>query len=408
MTHTASQSIYPRTIGQHQELRRTVNHKFWYNPVSYWTWPILHRDVSCLTRRLWDKRRSFPAFRSFLKTTTILLCLWQSLKSTYIKDALSEAPPGWDIIYLGWCSELCTFEKPVSAHLQTAVAPLCTHSFALSQKGAAKVAAVLKRGGRPNDVDLRLAIMNGELESYKTNEPLFDQIKNLGDTASQQIAAAMGKAQNDTAGLTNSHNLNPQTQLCHPEKGSNFRSVVDNMMESMQGWREKMVMHRASSLQGRKQLKLLMPQSAIQAARDANLLNRVKQLENVNGTKGFREVYADVDRMVEALHWSAAARRLRRDSDPCTVYGEGGTYGGIVGYGISDYGFECSTTTPAPTGTPTRTPTPAPTRSPTNQPTNGGKMGMGKSESDSGNSGMGMGMGMMGMGMMGMGKSGSN
>lgn len=200
----------------------------------------------------------------------------------YITQALHEAPPSWDMIYLGWCSEVCSFEQPVSPHLQTAIAPLCTHAFALSSKGAVKVAQVLRRGGQPNDVDLRMAILDGQLEAYKTAIPLFDQIKNLGETAAQKISVAMGTtASPNTTGLSNSHNLNPQTRLCHPEAGSNFRSVVSNMLKSMQGWREKMVTHRASSLQGRKQLKLLVPQSAVAASGDVKLQQRMQQLGDV-------------------------------------------------------------------------------------------------------------------------------
>lgn len=94
--------------------------------------------------------------------------------SLYITQTLVEAPASWDIIYLGWCSELCTFQRPLSSHLQTAVAPLCTHAYALSPKGVHKVAKVLRNGGQPNDVDLRMAILDGVLEAYKTAVPLFD------------------------------------------------------------------------------------------------------------------------------------------------------------------------------------------------------------------------------------------
>ena len=224
----------------------------------------------------------------------------------YVLTAMNEAPEDFDVMFLGWCMEACSAAAQISAHLQTAVGPLCAHAYIVSAAGARKLLKRMLPASEPNDVVLRKMLVSGELRGFKTKHVLFEQTKNTyiaahdNNTAMKRIEASRNVS--DVLGGTSvwgSSLHNPPTLLCHlqDDDASGLQDILSRLIDDVRR-------HRVSALSwlltfgSNKQLQevaqlgvnSLLPEATRYSEADATFLkNCVGNKEPHMGSHGYSE-----------------------------------------------------------------------------------------------------------------------
>ncbi|CAG8569720.1 16111_t:CDS:1 [Cetraspora pellucida] len=107
-----------------------------------------------------------------------------------ITDIMTEVhrnlPHNWDMLYLGHCNEWGSnyLKTNLTVHaLHTTGHPQCTHSYAVSAKGARKLVEKLNIDNPKDhiDVDMPALIMNKEIISYSIHPQIVVQFKGVND-----------------------------------------------------------------------------------------------------------------------------------------------------------------------------------------------------------------------------------
>ncbi|KAJ1971972.1 hypothetical protein H4R34_005564 [Dimargaris verticillata] len=109
-------------------------------------------------------------------------------------DAVNRADPNWDMVYLGHCSGIERKKKVVNeaADIYPSFSPACTHGYAVSKLGAAKLLKLLRKFKDPIDVAIIDHIQNGDLQSYSRGRPLFSQYHNKVDWSDVNANGGLG------------------------------------------------------------------------------------------------------------------------------------------------------------------------------------------------------------------------
>ncbi|KAJ1975257.1 hypothetical protein H4R35_003226 [Dimargaris xerosporica] len=109
-------------------------------------------------------------------------------------DAVHWANPNWDMVYLGHCSGIERKYTVVdkAADIYPSFSPACTHGYAVSKQGAAKLLKFLQVFKDPIDVAIIDHIRNGNLQSYSRGRPLFSQYHSKADWSDVNADGGLG------------------------------------------------------------------------------------------------------------------------------------------------------------------------------------------------------------------------
>ena len=98
-----------------------------------------------------------------------------------MKKTVKNIPKDCDILFFGYCWDVCKHIKPVNDYISTSYYPRCRHAYSVNRKAAEKI--IQKTLPMYNNGDEMMAklIGNGELKSYSASNILFEQNRaNLG------------------------------------------------------------------------------------------------------------------------------------------------------------------------------------------------------------------------------------
>ncbi|CAG8559710.1 12070_t:CDS:1 [Acaulospora colombiana] len=117
--------------------------------------------------------------------------------SSVMLEILRILPADWEMLYLGHCSQE-DFGEPLGESsgfkLFKSTRPSCTHAYAVSSSGAAKLLELLVNPKMPVDVELVFNIEPGKIISYSIEPPLIAQWKSP-DNPSDISPGAMDEMQ---------------------------------------------------------------------------------------------------------------------------------------------------------------------------------------------------------------------
>ncbi|KAJ1954676.1 hypothetical protein IWQ62_005702 [Dispira parvispora] len=97
--------------------------------------------------------------------------------------ALNKADPNWELLWVGHCREAAPESNLVDkdTDLYRSYNPYCTHAYAVSRSGAAKLHEIMKKFTQPIDLMMMDAIAAGRINSYSFKQPLITQYHFNGD-----------------------------------------------------------------------------------------------------------------------------------------------------------------------------------------------------------------------------------
>ncbi|RUS19983.1 glycosyltransferase family 25-domain-containing protein [Endogone sp. FLAS-F59071] len=96
-------------------------------------------------------------------------------------EVAPHLPKNWDVWFLGHCHEQELANKVGHPSLQRSFRPQCTHSYAVSQRGAQKLVKMLAQIGKAIDITIRNRIKNGDIKAYSVQPPWTTQLKMKND-----------------------------------------------------------------------------------------------------------------------------------------------------------------------------------------------------------------------------------
>jgi len=93
-----------------------------------------------------------------------------------IDTVMQHVPANFDILYLGYCWDVCRKQERVNEYISIPYYPKCRHAYALSKKGALKIMHYIKpMKEMPGDKLLGTLVRERKLIAYCVTNPIFLQ-----------------------------------------------------------------------------------------------------------------------------------------------------------------------------------------------------------------------------------------
>ena len=101
-----------------------------------------------------------------------------------LQTVLTTLPVDYDVVYLGYCWDICKKRTHVSEHVVRPFIPKCRHAYMVTRRGAEKIIAIsTPLRTLPGDTIVGMAVRNKLLVAYAARQPLFVQNRHqLGST----------------------------------------------------------------------------------------------------------------------------------------------------------------------------------------------------------------------------------